>query len=267
MMHALEILEPLPLPSVVRGPPRRRRSVRRRIGHSCRPSRWTLHNCRIAAVAVGLAARRMLRPSLTYIDSFILNLTERSCRTFQLLTGRTNVWLAVQLTNLSIVVYFVWAGVYFWSSDVAPRLLVGLFCGGLLYVLAQTIFRVPIEAYENDAYRRVARGFRNPRRVRDAMLRISFLTLSFVLSYPILLVYVNLRVTAVLLTYSLIVLTTVVLYLLACDPLPPCAGKLREWLRGSAAPRLAASKSSRGDLTRISHTHAFALLDHSDWTV
>ena len=47
---------------------------------------------------------------MTYIDSAILNLTERCCRRFQVLTGRTNVWLAVQLTNLSIIVYFVWAG-------------------------------------------------------------------------------------------------------------------------------------------------------------
>ena len=180
---------------------------------------------------------------MTYIDSVILNLTERSCRKFQLLTGRTNVWLAVQLTNLSIIVYFVWAGMYFWSSDVAPRILVALFCSGLLYALTQTIFKVPIEAYETDAYRRVAKGFRNPRRVRDAVLRISFLTLSFVLCYPILFVYINLRVHVVLLSYSLIVLTTVVLYLLACDPLPPCAGTLRDWLRGSAPSRLAASES------------------------
>src|SRR5712692_2497102 len=189
---------------------------------------------------------------MSYIDSVILNLTERFCRKFQLLTGRTNVWLAVQLTNLSIVVYFVWAGVYSWSSDVAPRLLLGLFCSGLLYVLTQTVFKVPIEAYENDAYRRVAKGFRNPRRVRDALLRISFLTLSLVLCYPILFVYVNLRVPAVLLTYSLIVLTTVVLYLLACDPLPPCAGKLRDWLRGSAPSRLAASESQPPGQGRLS---------------
>jgi hypothetical protein len=190
---------------------------------------------------------------MTYIDSVILSLTERSCRRFQLLTGRTNVWLALQLTNLSIIVYFVWAGMYFWSSDVAPRILVGLFCGGLLYALTQTIFKVPIEAYETAAYQRVAKGFRNPRRVRDAPLRISFLTLSFVLYYPILFVYINpilsasinLRIHVVLLSYSLIVLTTVVLYLLACDPLPPCAGTLREWLRGSAPSRLAASESNR----------------------
>ena len=185
--------------------------------------------------------------TMSYIDSMVLNLTERSCCRFQRLTGRTNVWLAAQLTNLSIIVYFVWAAVYSWSSGVPSRIFVGLFCGGLLYVLTQTIFKVPVEVYENDAYRRVAKGFRNPRRVRDALLRISFLTLSVVLCYPILFVYVNLHLHVVLLSYLLVVLTTGVLYLLACDPLPPCAGKVKEWLRGSVPSQLAGSESSGGE--------------------
>jgi hypothetical protein len=168
---------------------------------------------------------------MTYIDSAILNLTEWLCRRFQLLTGRTNVWLAVQLTNLSIIVYFVWAGMYFWSRDLSVRIALALFCSLLLYVLSQTVFKVPIEAYENDAYRRVARGVRNPRRIHDAQLRTSFLTLSLVLLYPVVLVQLTLHVPMALLTYSLIVLTTVVLYVLACDPLLPCAGKVTEWLR------------------------------------
>jgi hypothetical protein len=183
---------------------------------------------------------------MTYIDAAVLNLIEWCCRRFQVLTGRTNVWLAVQLTNLSIIVYFVVAGMYFWSRDVSERIALGLFCSALLYVLTQTVLKEPIEAYENAAYRRVAKGFRNPRRVRDALLRISFLTLSLVLFYPVLLVSVNLRVPMAPLTYSLIVLTTVVLYLLACDPLPPCAGKVREWLRRSAPSRQPAPESSRG---------------------
>src|SRR6185503_19772120 len=131
---------------------------------------------------------------MIYIDSAILNLTEWFCRKFQLLTGGTNVWLAVQFTNLSIILYFVWAGVYFWSSGVLARIALGLFCTALLYGLTQTIFKEPIEAYANDAYRLVVKGFRNPRRIRDARLRIPFLTLSLVLFYPMLVVYVNLRV-------------------------------------------------------------------------
>src|SRR6476619_4642846 len=139
-----------------------------------------------------------------YIDSAILDLTEWCCRRFQLLTGRTNVWLAVQLTNLSIVVYFVWVGVVYVASSAAVRTFIGLFCTAVLYALTQTVFKVPIEIYENNAYRRVEKCFRNPRRVRDALLRISFLTLLVVLGFPVVVVYVNLRLRVFLLTYCLI---------------------------------------------------------------
>src|SRR6185436_13935535 len=62
---------------------------------------------------------------MTYVDSLVLNLTERLCRRFQTWTGRTNVWLAFQLTNLSIVVYFIWvAGLYWLSGDLAARIFV-----------------------------------------------------------------------------------------------------------------------------------------------
>ena len=57
--------------------------------------------------------------------------------------------------------------------------------------------------------------------------------------------YSNSRAAIFLLMYTLIVLTTVLLYVLACDPLPPCPGRVREWLRGwAAAP--ASSPESRG---------------------
>jgi len=179
---------------------------------------------------------------MTYVDALILDVVEWLCRRFQVATGRTNVWIAAQLTNLSIVVYFVWAGLYFWAGGAASRIWGALFGAGLLYVLTQTVFKVPVEAYETDAYRRVAKGLRNPRRVRDALLRISFLTLSLVLWYPAILVYTNLNLQIVLLSYSLVLLTTVLLYVMACDPLPPCAGKLREWL-GSVAPASKPSES------------------------
>lgn len=171
---------------------------------------------------------------MTYVDAAILNAVEALCRKFQTLTGRTNLWLAVQLTNLSIIVYFVWIPVSFWGSRIVPRVVLALFCGGLLFVLTQTVLKEPIEAYEHSAYRRVAKGLRNPRRVRDAVLRISFLWLSLVLYYPVFIAYRTLGEPMVLLGYSLLVLTTVVLYLLACDPLPPCEGRVRVWLRGAA---------------------------------
>jgi hypothetical protein len=182
---------------------------------------------------------------MTYVDSVILNLIERMCRRFQVWTGRTNVWLAFQLTNLSIVIYFVWAAVLYWvSGNVVLRAFVALFCGGVFFMLTRTLFKTSIELAEIEAYRRLAKGLRNPRRIRDAQLRIAFLTLSIVLSYPLWLAYVTLRLRFVLLTEALIILTTVVLYLLACDPLPPSAHKVRAWVRGMAPVRDATAPSS-----------------------
>ena len=175
---------------------------------------------------------------MTYVDSAILDVVERLCRRFQTLTGRTNVWLAFQLTNLSIVLYFIWVASLYWlSGDVALRLFVAFFCGGVFFALTRTLFKTSIEAAESDAYRRVAKGFRNPRRIRDAQLRIAFLTLSILLSYPLWFAYVISGSRFVVLTEALIILTTVVLYILACDPLPPCPGKVTVWLRGLTPAR------------------------------
>jgi hypothetical protein len=180
---------------------------------------------------------------MTVVDSAILDATEWLCRKFQVWTGRTNIWLAVQLTNLSIVVYFVWAGLYFWTStDTAVRMAVVAVCAAVLYALTQTLFRDSIDTHELNAYRRVANGLRNPRRVRDTQLRLMFVALSLVLCGPILLVYATIRFQILLLSYSLILLTTVVLYLLACDPLPPCAGRVKEWLRRISPARSAVDR-------------------------
>ncbi len=132
------------------------------------------------------------------VDSALLDLTEWLCRRFQVLTGRTNVWLAFQLTNFSIVVFFVWAGMHFRIGGPPFRIALAAFCGGLLYLLTRTLFKVPVETYENNAYRRVSQGFRNPRRVRDALLRIAFLTFSLMLFFPVLFVYQYPQVLAIL---------------------------------------------------------------------
>jgi len=179
------------------------------------------------------------------IDTAILDLTERVCQRFQVLTGQTNVWIAVQLTNLSIIVYFVAAAIYFQAVRLlSARIAVALFCGGVMYVLTQTVFKESIKSAESYAYARVAKGFRNPRRLRDAPLRISFLTMSALMPYPLVFTYLATRtyiaLYIALVSYSLIALTTVLLYVIACDPLPPCVGKVHVWLRGTAAQPLPA---------------------------
>ena len=57
-----------------------------------------------ARAGVRVSHVRAVRGKMTFIDSALLNLTEWFCRQFQVLTGRTNVWLAVQFTNLNIIV-------------------------------------------------------------------------------------------------------------------------------------------------------------------
>jgi hypothetical protein len=170
---------------------------------------------------------------MTYVDEAILDFVELVCRRLQMLTGRTNVWFAFQLTNLSVVVYFIWVTrLYLLSGDLVLRVFVIMFCGGVFFVLTRIMFKVPIEFSEAEAYRRAAKGLRNPRRVRDSQLRIAFLTLSIVLGFPLWLAFRALHANFVLLTDVLIVLTTMLLYVLACDPLPPCKSKVGEWFRG-----------------------------------
>jgi hypothetical protein len=191
------------------------------------------------------------------IDAAILDATEWLCRKFQVLTGRTNVWLAVQLTNLSIVMYFVLTAMAFPTVPLGGQIAIGSFCAGVLYVLTQTVFKVSIESAESNAYQRVAKGLRNPRRLRDAQLRMSFLTLSVLMVYPSIFAYFVLRtrlavfsLALIVFSYSLILLTTVLLYVMACDPLPPCTGKVRDWLASSAPARQPARESSVVDGSR-----------------
>ncbi|MGC4082231.1 MAG: hypothetical protein QM736_09035 [Vicinamibacterales bacterium] len=169
---------------------------------------------------------------MTYIDTAVLDLVERMCQRFQMWTGRTNVWLAFQLTNLSIVVYFGWVAVLYWLSGMfALRVFVACFCGAVFLMLTRTTLRQSLETSESQAYRRVQKGMRNPRRVRDAQLRIAFLTLSILLSAPLWAAYLASGMRFMLTTEALAVLTTIVLYVLACDPLPPCEGRVTEWIR------------------------------------
>ena len=59
---------------------------------------------------------------MMFFDEIVLDLTERICHRFQIWTGRTNVWLAFQLTNLSIVLYFIWvADLYLLTADAVVR--------------------------------------------------------------------------------------------------------------------------------------------------
>ena len=70
-----------------------------------------------------------------------------------------------------------------------------------------------------------------------SMACATLLTLTILLGAPVAFVFAALRSKLVLTAYLLTVLTTIVLYVLACDPLPPCPGKVREWVDNFARSR------------------------------
>ena len=126
---------------------------------------------------------------------------------------------------------------YWLSGILALRIFVSCFCAGVFYMLTRTIFRMSVDAAEEQAYRRVKKGMCNPRRLRDARLRLSFLGLSVLLAAPLAMAYTLPGRRFMLWTEALTVLMAAVLYLLACDPLPPCEGTAWEWVRGLATGR------------------------------
>ena len=67
---------------------------------------------------------------------------------------------------------------------------------------------------------------------------------SLVVAPPSLKAYMALHWNVAVLGISLIFLTIVVLYLLACDPLPPCPGKIKQWIQNLVPSRVAASESN-----------------------
>ena len=83
------------------------------------------------------------------IDSALLDLTERICHKIQMLTGRTNVRIAFQLTNLSVIMYFVWVALYFPNLPPYWRIPAALFFSSVLFALSQSVFKVSIDASEN----------------------------------------------------------------------------------------------------------------------
>ena len=80
--------------------------------------------------------------------------------------------------------------------------------------------------------------------------------MSVLMVYPLGFIYMVTRVYVALLSYSLIALTTVLLYVIACDPLPPCVGKVRSGCAASPPQRAA----RRGVASRPIHAGCLRLV-------
>jgi hypothetical protein len=161
-------------------------------------------------------------------DEFVLLKVEKCCHWFQRMTGKTNFYLN---GLVSFIVAAILVKVYFSVSLNFAEVKEG----GLL-IWAQEhpiIYWMYISYYLGDAflwhiwerlaYDRLGKGLANPykkvwRTMRLVSIFLVFGTLPF---FPEFLSPYD---------EAYIILSVAYLYLSSCDPLPPCSGKIKDWL-------------------------------------
>jgi hypothetical protein len=164
------------------------------------------------------------------MDSAIIGFVEKFAHRFQRLTGKTNFFLLGLIAGILLIPSFI--GMLKGTSMFDPmnpeppeKTSFDYMTDFMrIYVLSEVaIFEWKIE--EDAALRRLSQGLANPRKgsVGWALCRTLFFqvfilgTLSSIRNW-------NLLSAAIEGCVSLI------LYLYSCDPLPPCQGKIKEWL-------------------------------------
>lgn len=165
------------------------------------------------------------------IDDFLVEKTEKFCHKIQMLTGRTNYFL-ISLTHVFLagtILLIVWRWMPHGLQEIPDRYLISKLVVTHPVVAGFMVFLSLVGAFwswaywEKKAYDRVCRGLANPKKAelldRSFRLLVVFATPFFVPLFGW-----SLDVAAYL-------LMLVQNYLEACDPLPPCGGKLWERIR------------------------------------
>lgn len=153
------------------------------------------------------------------MDLFLLNKIEKLGHRFQLLTGKTNFFLSMILSLVLIVFVVVYSfAVNFKLNSI-----------DLFFLLILSGRVVIYHHMEHEAINRISNGCSNPAKIipRDKFFRkivVVCTILNFTLLY-----------WAAVLIFIFYGLT---LYLDACDPLPPCRGKIGETIDAFFAPKL-----------------------------
>lgn len=166
---------------------------------------------------------------LCRLDIWLIGRVEKSSHAFQRLTGRTNFWLFgrlclfVVLVLLRCMVVQVMTGIK--EGDLGVNdggIGIFIFAVWFMSLLYRGIFQW--QSLESEAWSRLERGLANPEK-HIALHR--YLRLFWVTFFPLNLFTLFFDYRA----YRLIwIVIPFVYYLEACDPLPPCNGKVREWL-------------------------------------
>lgn len=176
------------------------------------------------------------------IDWFFLSHFEKGCHFLQKMTGKTNYYY-VGLCSFLIVLISL--GVYF---DIFPKGLIGE--GGLIYnrndmvwfwvnIFIFTFFSSSWKIIEAWAYTNLNNGVANICKIMHTA-RLARILLVIMLPFVLLLPVPQIQIY----DKVFIVLVTLVLFLLSCDPLPPCTGKVKEWLKSfGKKPALVAAKT------------------------
>jgi hypothetical protein len=171
---------------------------------------------------------------LRKIDGWVLSKIEKCCHKFQEYTGYTNYWLISKI-SLLVLIFVACSVIKFLLSHVNDHVLIspawptaygGLLDSIFIIYLARWVFHWENE--EVKAFDRIQKGLANPEKASTFHfgLRTAILVL---LSIDIVTCIVP-SPTYSTMTFIVGKLIFLQIELMACDPLPPCQGKIREKL-------------------------------------
>lgn len=155
---------------------------------------------------------------LIRIDARVLDAVERFTRKLQILTGKTSFFFA-DLCLAGI------CGLIIVRSILYEFDFILLFF--LMLCLIKLTFSRLIEEIEID---RLHEGFANPDKTDDKM--IVFRLFNLLVSMPSIVELIKNINSDINILSLIIILITAYFYLSACDPLPPCQSKIKEWIKG-----------------------------------
>ena len=175
------------------------------------------------------------------LDARIIEWLEKWCHKFQRLTGKTHYLI------LQILLIFTGMSTLAMGLGIAPGFEVSILniIFGITYLLPAFF----INAIEAEALERVRKGVANPYKLKHPRSRLTVLFMNIVCLLFLLMMIFGLVTPQPAEKYTTSVIfggvfanvtfwaLALALYLMACDPLPPCESKIKEWLKNTFLKR------------------------------
>jgi hypothetical protein len=169
---------------------------------------------------------------LVTVDWFLIRAIEKTAQTFQKLTGKTHYWVVRQLAVILILIYS-WAAVSPLFAPKVPffeRVLATLFVGLMVwFFFIRWLLHVAnrMEEVERAAFLRVSQGIANPVKIMPIFI-IGRLLITSLVALDVYLTIISSALSSRDFASPILLL---IVYLAACDPLPPAPSKVRQWLQ------------------------------------